>query len=172
MWMTVKKESGKIVSLNWKRTVQAGKRSFPAEPRVIAVTGGKGGVGKTGMVANIGYALGRLDKKVIIFDADLGLGNIDLLLGIAPRFNIGHFLEGSKSLDEIIVKVSSRMTIIPASSGLEALTSLTVSQQRKIFSDLEKAMTGNDYILLDTAAGISSNWRMLIDKPAAVSSRI
>jgi flagellar biosynthesis protein FlhG len=155
--MSMKNETGKIVSLNRKRTGGLEKRSSPAGPRVIAVTGGKGGVGKTGIVANIGYALGRLDKKVIIFDADLGLGNIDLLLGIAPRFNIGHFLEGSKSLDEIIVRVSSHMTIVPASSGLEALTRLTVSQQKRIFGDLEKAMAGNDYILLDTAAGLSSN---------------
>jgi flagellar biosynthesis protein FlhG len=155
--MSLSRESGKVVRLDRRRDESTGKRSPSADPRVIAVTGGKGGVGKTGIVANLGYALGRLDKKVIIFDADLGLGNIDLLLGIAPRFNIGHFLEGSKSLDEILVKVSPHMTIVPASSGLEALTRLTAAQQGKIFLELQQAMAGNDFILVDTAAGLSSN---------------
>ena len=77
-------------------------RRRKSQARVISITSGKGGVGKTNIVANLGYSLSRLGKKVMILDADLGLGNLDVLLGVAPKFNISHVIRGEKSMAEII----------------------------------------------------------------------
>lgn len=126
-------------------------------PRVIAITSGKGGVGKTNIVANIGYSLGKYGKKVLIIDADLGLGNLDILLGIAPRYNISHVLNGEKSVDEIIVNGPGNLKILPASSGIQELTRLSQSQRSFLSEELKKIIRSFDVLLIDTAAGISSN---------------
>ena len=125
--------------------------------RVIAVTSGKGGVGKTNIVANLAYALTCMRKKVLVFDADLGLGNMDVLLGKAPRYNISHVIKGEKNIDEITVKGPGGMTILPASSGVQGLTDLTSAQRTRILSILDTLMEDIDVLLIDTAAGISSN---------------
>jgi flagellar biosynthesis protein FlhG len=125
--------------------------------RVFAITSGKGGVGKTNIVANLGYALTRLGKKVLIFDADLGLGNLDVMLGIAPRFNLSHVISGEKHIDEILIEGPGSMQILPAASGIQELTRLTSEQKRQVLSDLDQLMAPIDVLLIDTAAGISSN---------------
>ena len=125
--------------------------------RVIAVTSGKGGVGKTNIVANLGYAFSRLGQKVLILDADLGLGNLDVLLGIAPKYNLSHVITGEKSISEIIVEGPGHMLILPASSGIQELTQLTQSQKIQILKELDKMIDSVDIFLIDTAAGISSN---------------
>jgi flagellar biosynthesis protein FlhG len=126
-------------------------------PRVIAVTSGKGGVGKTNIVANLGFAFCRLGKKVLILDADLGLGNLDVLLGIAPKYNLSHVLMGEKSVSEIIVQGPGNLLILPAASGIQELTQLTKQQKIHILSELEPVIDSVDLLLIDTAAGISSN---------------
>ncbi len=126
-------------------------------PRVIAVTSGKGGVGKTNIVANLGYAFCRLGKKVLILDADLGLGNLDVLLGIAPKYNLSHVLMGQKSINEIIVEGPGNLLILPAASGLQELTQLTKQQKVQILQELDQVIDRMDLLLIDTAAGISSN---------------
>ncbi|MGD2184586.1 MAG: MinD/ParA family protein [Desulfobacterales bacterium] len=125
--------------------------------RVISVTSGKGGVGKTNIVANLGYAFSRLGKKVLILDADLGLGNLDVLLGLAPKFNLSHVILGQKSISEIIVEGPGRMLILPASSGIQELTQLTQHQKVQILSELDQLIDAVDILFIDTAAGISSN---------------
>lgn len=126
-------------------------------PRVIAVTSGKGGVGKTNIVLNLGFALGKFGKKVLILDADLGLGNLDILLGIAPRYNLSHVLNGEKKINEIIVDGPGKLKILPASSGIQELTRLSESQKKVLSKELEKVVSFFDILLIDTAAGISSN---------------
>lgn len=126
-------------------------------PRVIAVTSGKGGVGKTNIVANLGYAFCRLGKKVLILDADLGLGNLDVLLGIAPKYNLSHVLMGEKCISEIIVQGPGNLLILPAASGIQELTQLTRQQKIQILSELDQVLDQVDLLLIDTAAGISSN---------------
>lgn len=126
-------------------------------PRVIAVTSGKGGVGKTNIVANMGYAFSRLGKKVLILDADLGLGNLDVLLGIAPKYNLSHVLMGQKSINEIIVEGPGNLLILPAASGIQELTQLTKQQKVQILRELDLVIDHVDLLLIDTAAGISSN---------------
>lgn len=127
------------------------------DTRVMAVTSGKGGVGKTNIVANLGYALTKLGKRVLILDADLGLGNLDVLLGIAPRYNLAHVLSGEKRLDEIVIEGPGNLHILPASSGVQGLTRLSHDQQFRILKNLNHLIEDYDIFLIDTAAGISTN---------------
>lgn len=125
--------------------------------RIIAIASGKGGVGKTNVVANLGYALGGLGKEVLIFDADLGLGNLDVLLGLAPRWNLSHVLTEEKQLQEIIVSGPGNLKILPAASGIQEMTHLSSHQRQRILKEIEQAIDPFDILLIDTPAGISSD---------------
>ena len=130
----------------------------PSEgPKLIAFASGKGGVGKTNIVANIGYCLSRLGKKVLIFDCDLGLGNIDILLGIASRRTLEHLLSGMVSAEEVICEGPGGMGVLPAASGVQKLSQIDNHQQMLISGELDEFMQGYDIILLDIGAGISTN---------------
>ncbi len=153
--------TGQIISLNQVRrsrrpVVPAGERAV-RRARVISVTSGKGGVGKTNIVANLGYALRKAGQRVLIFDADLSLGNMDVVLGVTPRYNLSHVIDGEKRLSEIIVDGPGRLKILPASSGIQKLTNLSGAQQRDIFVGFNSLLGDYDVVLVDTAAGISSN---------------
>ena len=145
----------KIIPIN--NTTVSRKQKKQSGTRVIAVTSGKGGVGKTNIVANLGYALNKLGKKVLVIDADLGLGNLDVLLGIAPRYNLSHVIVGEKNIREIIVDYAGMMKILPAASGVQELSRLTKEQKIKILTALDSLTDSIDIIIIDTAAGISSN---------------
>ncbi len=126
-------------------------------PRIIAITSGKGGVGKTNIVANLGFTLSRFGHKVLILDADLGLGNLDVLLGLTPEYNLSHVLRGEKKISEIVVPGPGKLQILPAASGIQELTSLSDSERRMVFGQLECFIQDFDIMFIDTAAGISSN---------------
>jgi flagellar biosynthesis protein FlhG len=126
-------------------------------PRVICITSGKGGVGKTNVVANLAYAMGRQGKKVLVLDADLNLANVDILLGLTPRFNLHHVLIGEKSLSEVLVEGPAGMQILPASSGIMELASLTESQKLYFMGEMESLGLRMDVLLIDTGAGINDN---------------
>ncbi|MGD9084808.1 MAG: MinD/ParA family protein [Desulfobacterales bacterium] len=161
--MESKNPSNKVIRLSDRRKRYdpnrpgASRTGRSTAPRVIAVTSGKGGVGKTNIVANLGYAFTRLGKKVLILDADLGLGNLDVLLGLAPKYNLSHVLTGEKSINEIMVEGPGQLLILPAASGIQELTQLSKQQKVKILSELDEVIDGMDLLLIDTAAGISSN---------------
>jgi len=123
----------------------------------IAVTSGKGGVGKTSVVINLAVALARLRNRVAILDADFGLGNVDVLLGLAPPCHLGHLLAGEKEIEDIIVQGPFGVQIIPASSGLRDLTALTDAQWTRLGESLQRVCRSVDYLLIDTAAGVSDN---------------
>lgn len=124
---------------------------------VLAITSGKGGVGKTNICANLGIALARLGKRVLIFDTDLGLANIDILLGLNPEFNISHVFTGEKRLEEVIVDGPEGLQILPASSGIEEVTALSEAARMDLLAQFENMDRQIDIMLLDTGAGIGSN---------------
>jgi flagellar biosynthesis protein FlhG len=126
-------------------------------PVSIAVTSGKGGVGKTNVVVNLAVALARLHHRVVVLDADFGLGNVDVLLGLAPSYHIGHVLTGEKTLNEVMVTGPLGVQIIPASSGLRDLAQLTVRHRRRLAETIATLSNEFDFLLIDTAAGISDN---------------
>jgi flagellar biosynthesis protein FlhG len=127
------------------------------EPRIIAISSGKGGVGKTNLVGNLALYFAGIGKKTLIIDADLGLSNIDVMLGVTPQFNLKHVLNGSKSLSEIVAEGPMGIKIIPASSGVRELTRLTDSQRLSLLSELDRFEIPVDICLIDTGAGISDN---------------
>ncbi|MBI4476548.1 MAG: MinD/ParA family protein [Acidobacteria bacterium] len=132
---------------------QAGSHSV----NTLAITSGKGGVGKTNVVVNLGVALARLGQRVAILDADFGLGNVDVLLGLAPPFHLGHLFAGEKTLPEIMIDGPLGVRVIPASSGLRELTALSPRQLGQLSAALDTLQEAVDFLLVDTAAGISDN---------------
>lgn len=126
-------------------------------PRVFSITSGKGGVGKTNLVANLALAFTRMGKKVLVFDADLGLANIDIVFGIHPPYNISHVVSGEKELKEVIAETSSGIGIIPAMSGEETMSDLSEGQKLALLTEFETIENVYDVVLVDTAAGISGN---------------
>lgn len=125
--------------------------------RVISVTSGKGGVGKSNVVANLAMALAGIGKRVLIVDADLGVGNLDVLLGLSPQYNLNHVLSGEKSLAEIIVEVTPSIKLIPAGSGVQEYTSLGQHEKLKLLDELDMLEDDFDIMIIDTEAGISEN---------------
>jgi flagellar biosynthesis protein FlhG len=125
--------------------------------RVIAITSGKGGVGKTNISANLAYVLSRMKKKTLIFDADMGLANIDIILGLSPKYNMHHVLLGEKSLGEVIVPGPGGIKILPAASGIQEMAELSKGQKIALMDELNDLNEGFDFMFIDTAAGITSN---------------
>jgi flagellar biosynthesis protein FlhG len=125
--------------------------------RVISVTSGKGGVGKTNIVGNLAISLRRLGKKVLVLDGDLGLANIDIIFGLSPSYNIKHVVNGEKSLSEVLVKGPEDIQIIPAGSGVQELVHLTQGQKLNLLNEFDALEEEFDILLIDTGAGISSN---------------
>ncbi len=123
--------------------------------RVFSVSSGKGGVGKSSIVINLALAMRTMGKKVLIVDADLGLANIDVLLGLNPRYNISHVISGQKNITDILVEGPQGIVIMPASSGVQELTQLT-AEQKILFLDLLESLPMHfDILIIDTGAGIS-----------------
>ena len=125
--------------------------------RTIAVTSGKGGVGKTNIAANLAMIFRRYKKRVLLVDLDLGLANIDILLGIRPEYTLQDVIEGRKQMKDIIMQGPDGIKFVPASSGIEELTSLSEKQMEMLFKgfcDLDEEL---DIVIVDTGAGISSN---------------
>lgn len=126
-------------------------------PRVFSITSGKGGVGKTNLVANLSLAFRKMGKRVLIFDGDLGLANIDIVFGVHPKYTIGQVISGEKELSEVLTETREGISIIPALSGDESMSDLTESQKLSLLSEFETLENRFDVVLVDTAAGISAN---------------
>jgi len=133
--------------------------SRPSNINVIAVTSGKGGVGKTNVAVNLAVSLAKMGKSVVLFDADLGLGNVDIALGLKPRFDLRHVISGERTLEEILMEGPEGVRIVPASSGVASMNDLSASQQAglvRAFSELTFAV---DTLIVDTGAGIDFSVR-------------
>ena len=125
--------------------------------KVIAVTGGKGGVGKTNVSVNLSVALADMGRRVVLMDADLGLANVDVMLGVKPKRNIVDVLSGECELSDVLVEVSENFSIVPASSGTQEMTALGAHEHAELihaFSSLDNTL---DVLVIDTAAGISDS---------------
>lgn len=125
--------------------------------RSLAVTSGKGGVGKTSLAANLACLISDMGKKVLLFDADMGLANVDVLFGLNPERTIKDFLEGRYLLEEIITDGPSGLKILPGGSGQWELTHLTKEQRLLLYSGINLLRGEHDILLIDTAAGVSQN---------------
>ncbi len=126
-------------------------------PRVIAVTSGKGGVGKTNLVGNMAVALSRMGKRVVIIDADVGLANIDIIFNLRPEYSIRHIITAQKTLNQVMVTSDHGIKILPGGSGFADLTQLGEGEKLNLLSEFETLSDQADIIFVDTGAGISSN---------------
>lgn len=125
--------------------------------RIIAVTSGKGGVGKTSISVNLAVALARQGARVCVLDADTGLANINILLGLLPRYTLEHVFSGEKLLAEILLKGPDGVDIIPGASGLVSMANPELGKQQALIDSLGQLEQQYDYLLIDTAAGISTS---------------
>ncbi len=124
-------------------------------PRVITVASGKGGVGKTNLVVNLGIALSRLGQRVAVMDADLGLANVDIILGLVPTHSLSDVVRGAKTLEEIMISGPEGMKVIPGGSGLADLANLSPEQRDRLLHSLLALESMADILLIDCGAGLS-----------------
>ena len=124
---------------------------------VYSITSGKGGVGKTAVVANLAYNLASIGKRVLILDADLGLANIDVVFGLSPQYNLNHFFSGERELQDIMVEGPHGIQILPAGSGVQNFIKLDAQQKMRLLDGLDAMHNHFDFVLIDTEAGISEN---------------
>lgn len=123
--------------------------------KVIAVSGGKGGVGKTNVSLNTSVALAQMGKRVLVLDADLGLANVDVMLGLRVQRNLSHVLSGECELDDIIIEGPAGVKIIPATSGTQSMVDLSPAEHAGLIRAFSDMQTQFDFLVIDTAAGIS-----------------
>jgi flagellar biosynthesis protein FlhG len=141
---------------NLRKLVLEKKNNGLAGARTIVITSGKGGVGKTSLSVSLDIAIANDGKSVTLFDADLGLANINVLLGIIPKYNLYHVIKGKKKLSDIIIEVPEGIKIIAGASGFQQLANLDVKQREEFISSISD-LSNDDFLIVDTGAGISQN---------------
>jgi len=124
--------------------------------RVITVTSGKGGVGKTNLSVNMALAFARLGKKVVVMDADLGLANVNVMLNMIPKYNLYHVIKKQKTIREILVETEYGISIVAGASGFSQIANMG-EEDRKVFIAELDSLSNADIIIIDTSAGVSSN---------------
>jgi flagellar biosynthesis protein FlhG len=137
-------------------TMNESQRIRAAQPvQTIAVTGGKGGVGKTSVSVNLATASAASGKRVLLLDGDLGLANVDVLLGLSPRYTLAHVLTGERTLQEVLVKAPQGFHIVPGASGVAELANMGATQHMALVQSFSSLAQQLDMLIIDTAAGIS-----------------
>jgi flagellar biosynthesis protein FlhG len=124
--------------------------------RIISVSSGKGGVGKTNIAINLALAYANLGKKVIVLDADLGLANVNVVLGVIPRYNLYHLIRQQKKMRDIILDTTYGIQIVAGASGFSKIANLSEDERRVFIEELQELSTA-DIIIIDTSAGVSNN---------------
>jgi len=133
-----------------------GNGSGSSKTRVIAVSSGKGGVGKTNMSINIAIAYAQLGKKVLVMDADLGLANVNVAMGIIPKYNLYHLIRQKKKMKDIIINTDFGIQIVAGASGFSKIANLSDDEREHFIGEISQ-MDAVDIIVIDTSAGVSSN---------------
>lgn len=141
---------------NLRRLVLQQNNNETSRTRIIVITSGKGGVGKTSLSVSLSIALAQDGKSVTMIDADLGLANINVILGIIPKYNLYHVIKGKKKLRDIIIEVPEGIKIIAGASGFHQLANLEAKQREDFISSISE-LANDDYLIIDTGAGISQN---------------
>lgn len=139
------------------RAAKAGGALSGGGAQVLAVASGKGGVGKTNVVANVGFALAARGARVLALDADFGLANLDILLNLAPKLNLGHLLRGEATAAEILANAAPGFDVVPGASGIQQLADMDSADRMRVVEGLSLLASGYDFILIDSAAGIGRN---------------
>ncbi|MDP2271467.1 MAG: MinD/ParA family protein [Archangium sp.] len=139
------------------REVMKEQRRSKRPLRIIGITSGKGGVGKTNVAANLGVIAAKQGMRVLIIDGDMGLANVEILYGIRPRHHLGHLLQGDVSARDVLATTTSGVKVLPAGNGLQQLTRLDDAQRLRLVSALEELEDDFDVVLLDSGAGIGDN---------------
>ncbi len=148
-------------------------QSHKTPAKILAITSGKGGVGKTNISANLAICLAATGKRVLLFDADMSLANLDIVMGIDSRYNLSHLINGSRSIEDIIHQGPEGLEVICGGSGIEDMANLTAFQRQRILSELNKLSRDTDAIVIDTAAGICKsvvNFCLLSDHVLVVTT--
>ena len=128
----------------------------PKPLKIIAISSGKGGVGKTNVSVNLAISMAKQKKEVLLLDADLGMANVDVLLGLNTEYDLSHVVSGERTLEEIIVEGPSNIKVIPASSGKNKMANLTPAEQTGLINAFSELGNAIDALIIDTGAGISS----------------
>ncbi|MHC4215288.1 MAG: MinD/ParA family protein [Planctomycetota bacterium] len=130
--------------------------STPDRAMVLAVTSGKGGVGKTNISANLAICMAASRKKAVLVDADLGLGNLDVVMNLNSRFNLSHVISGQKNIEEITLIGPAGVEVVCGGSGIEEMANLTKFQRQRLVGELDKLQEDADIMVIDTGAGIDA----------------
>lgn len=139
-----------------KQTIQGANLPPQRKTRIIAVTSGKGGVGKTNIATNMGIAYAKMGKKVIVIDADLGLANVNVMMNIIPKYNLYHVIKKQKKMSDIIIDTEYGIKLIAGASGFSKIANMT-DEDRETFIKEFYMLAEADIIIIDTSAGVSKN---------------
>lgn len=145
------------IAFSIHQQIEAEMARGPRRTRVIVISSGKGGVGKSTLALNISLALSLQNRRVVLMDADMGLANLDIMLGLLPKYTIQHVVQGRKRIKDIIIPDPSGISIIPGGSGINELANLNDADLNHIIGEIGKLDGDYDYMIIDTGAGISRN---------------
>lgn len=150
------KNKNKEQSNNGVATLEPEVEQVKGSTRIIAVASGKGGVGKTNISANLAISYAKLGKKVVILDADLGLANVNVILGVIPKYNLYHVIRKQKTMKEIIYETEYGIRMIAGASGFSKIANLT-EEERQSFISSFRTLSDADILIVDTSAGVSES---------------